>query len=270
MAITKVPGSLGDTPFTAVPMYLQLYVLPTNTLNSGDGQWREIKISDFDSASSYILPPPKIGMGQGTHSENMDDVQFWQVSSVGDKARMILGDTIFYGVSKALGYFGMNGYAEANYDYMVGGSRIPPDLSAMQYKGMRKRAYNFSFELFAYTQADHQIINDFCTNMHKSCMPQAKVTSPGGISTKTIYTPSVFWFKILRDDNGAYSTAITNSFFVDPKPCTMIGFNSSAVDYMAIDSTYNRPSRIAINMIMSEIEPVVVNNGNVKSLFEVT
>jgi len=272
MSAIRVPDTLGKTPFTATPMYLQLYVRETKDLDAGNGgKWREIKTSEVESGISYILPAPKIGMGLGTHSENMDEVEFWQVSSVGDKARMILGDTIFYGVSKVVeGFAGSQGLA--NYNYIFGKSQIPKDLSALQFKGNRKRAYNFSFELFAYEQNDHVDIRDFCNSMHKACMVKGRSqTSSGGVDEIVLNTPAVFSFKIHSGNaEGAVGNEITNNFFLSPKPCMMIGFNSSAVDYMAINSSYEYPSRVAINMILAEIEPVVVDqSGNVVSMFEI-
>lgn len=269
MAATRVPNSLGNYPATATPMYLQLFYKETRDIDPNNGgKWREIKLAEVKGNESFILPPPKIGMGLGTHSENMDEVEFWQVSSVGDKARMILGDTIFYGVSKALNAFGVNGFA--NYNYIFGKSQIPADLSAMQFKGTRKRAYNFSFELFAYQDNDHQRIQSFCNTMHKACMVKGRTrTGAGGGDEIVLNTPAVFAFSIHAANGQNLGSDITNNFFLDPKPCMMIGFNSSAVDYMAVDSTYSFPSRIAINMILAEIEPVVVNpEGQVKSMFE--
>lgn len=256
-SVIRIPPSLGNYPATATPIYLSITAAETRTIK----KWRNITPSDVYSNANvtYILPPPKIGLGLGTHSESMDDVQFWQTSSVGDKARMILGDTIFYGVSKAITGFTENEYAD--YDYMIGGSKLSKDLSALQYRGMRKRAYNFSFELFAFTNDDFQSIVGFMNYMHKLSMPKA--------FQKTLYTPAVFIFSILQgNENGTIGASITNNWFFSPKPCTMIGFNTSAVDYIPISGSYSAPARVAVNMLLAEIEPVV-HTGTVTSIFEI-
>lgn len=257
----RVPLSLGKYPATATPLYLSLTAAETKAMKT----WRNITpgMVYSNSSETYILPPPKIGMGLGTHSESMDEVEFWQTSSVGDKARMILGDVIFYGVSKVIGDFVDGAQNYANYQYMFGKSTLPRDLSALQYKGMRKRAYNFSFELFAYKNDDFEAIVDFTKSMHSFCMPK-------GDYNNTMYTPAVFMFNILQGGgDGNIGNDVTNNWFFSPKPCTMIGFNSSAVDYMAINGSYSSPARVAVNMLLAEIEPVVLVDGAVKSIFEI-
>jgi hypothetical protein len=260
--VFRIPGSLGKLSTTATPLYLQLFRKETSVLK----KWRNITNADVIDGDSYILPPPKIGMGLGTHSENMDEVQFWQVSSVGDKARMILGDTVFYGVSRVIEGFQQSASGLANYEYLIGKSSIPKDLTALQFKGTRKRAYNFSFELFAAQQTDYFDIAQWVRTMHIASM----IKSEGGGDSLTLYTPSVFTFSIhAGSENGNVGGDVTNNWFFSPKPCMMIGFNSSAVDYQAIDGTYSTPARVAVNMILAEIEPVVFSSG-VKSVFEVT
>lgn len=258
----RVPLSLGNYPATATPLYLSLTAAETKAMKT----WRNITPGMVygNASQTYFLPPPKIGMGLGTHSESMDEVEFWQTSSVGDKARMILGDVIFYGVSKVFDGFLDSTTNLANYNYMLGKDKTPRDLSALQYKGMRKRAYNFSFELFAYKNDDFDAITNFTKSMHAFCMPK-------GDYSNTMYTPAVFMFNILQGSgNGNIGSDVTNNWFFSPKPCMMIGFNSSAVDYMSINGSYTSPARVAVNMLLAEIEPVVLVDGVVKSVFEIT
>ena len=250
-----IPPSLGKYPETATPLYLVLTQQDTSSLDRGSGKWRNISLNEV-SGRQYILPAPKVGLGVGTHSANLDEAKFWQTSSVGDKARMVFGDTIFYamgGLLQDVGYGTETGRA-----YIAGGSNIPKDLSAIQYKGMKKRAYSFSFELFAFTNADFDAITQFCRDMHSYCMPVA-------LGNGTLSTPSVFRINLINNSQ----VDVTNNWLFQPQVCTMTAFNSSALDYISIDANNTSPARVGVNMVLAEIEPVVNVGGQVATSAEV-
>lgn len=250
-----IPPSLGQYPETATPLYLVLTQQDTSSLDGGYGKWRNITLSEING-NQYILPAPKVGLGLGTHSANLDEAKFWQTSSVGDKARMVFGDTIFYAVGGVLSDVGYE--TETGRAYIAGGSNIPRDLSAIQYKGMKKRAYSFSFELFAFTNGDFNVITQFCRNMHSHCMPVV-------LGNDTVSTPSVFKIQLVNN-NGV---DVTSNWLFQPQPCTMTAFNSSALDYISIDGNNTSPARVGVNMVLAEIEPVLNLNGNVVTSGEV-
>jgi hypothetical protein len=252
-----VPPSLNRYPETATPLYLVLTQQDTSVLNGGEGKWRNIRLSEI-TGNQYVLPAPKVGLGLGTHSANLDEAKFWQTSSVGDKARMVFGDTIFYAMGGLLNDVGYDTETGRAAGYIAGGANIPKDLSAIQYKGMKKRAYSFSFELFAFTNADFNVITQFCRNMHSHCMPAV-------LNNGTLSTPSVFRIQIM---NSGF-TDVTNNWLFQPQPCTMTAFNSSALDYISIDGNNTSPARVGVNMVLAEIEPVVNVGGNVATTAEV-
>jgi hypothetical protein len=246
-----IPPSLGNFPETRTPLYLVLTQQDTYSL----GKWRNISLGEV-SGKTYVLPAPKTGLGIGTHSANLDEARFWQTSSVGDKARMIFGDTLYYAVGGLVGdvLYGDEGLARDSTGYVFGGSNIPKDLSALQYKGMKKRAYSFSFELFAFTNNDFDSITQFCRDMHSYSMP---IKTSAGINT-----PSVFKINIVNSGG----KDVTNNWLFQPQPCMMAAFNSSALDYISINANYTSPARVGINMVLTEIEPVVNVDGNVRSV----
>lgn len=245
-----IPPSLGNFPETKTPLYLALTRQDTSVL----GKWKNIRLNDI-SGDVYVLPAPKTGLGLGTHSANLDEARFWQTSSVGDKARMIFGDTLYYAVGGLIGdVFNDKGQAEDSTGAIFGGSNIPKDLSNLQYKGMKKRAYSFSFELFAFTNNDFNAITQFCRDMHSYSMPLRTAT---GLST-----PSVFRINIVNSGG----RDVTNNWLFQPQPCMMAAFNSSALDYISIDANYTSPARVGVNMVLIEIEPVVNVNGNVQTV----
>lgn len=253
---TRVPPSLNKYPATAVPLFLALTKRETYEIE----KWRRIKNSEVNG-KTFILPAPKSGMAHGTHSSNLDEATFWQTNSFGDKARMVFGDTIYMGIGNLLGTvtFSDSGVLE-EYNNITGGSSTPKDLTAIQYKGMKKRAYSFSFELFAYDQDDFLAISNFIHEMHAASMPKK-------FGSK-MRTPAAFRFRVLN----ASGTDVTNNFFLQPKPCTMMAFNSTGLDYLSVSSDGKYPARVGVNMVLGEIEPVVyvgsAPNGQVLSVFE--
>lgn len=253
----RIPPSLGQYPETATPLYLLLTQQDTSVLDNGNGKWRNITLDEING-NQYLLPAPKVGLGIGTHSANLDEAKFWQTSSVGDKARMVFGDTIFYAMGGLLNDVGYDTATGRSRSYISGGSNIPKDLSAIQYKGMKKRAYSFSFELFAFTNQDFDVITQFCRNMHSHCMPLA-------LGNGTLSTPSVFRINLINNSG----SDVTNNWLFQPQPCTISAFNSSALDYISIDANNTSPARVGVNMVLAEIEPVVNVNGNVATSAEV-
>lgn len=251
MSSFLVPPSLGQYPETATPLYLVLTQQDTSALNDANGKWRNITLDEINGVQ-YTLPAPKVGLGIGTHSANLDEAKFWQTASVGDKARMVFGDTIFYamqGIGKDIGFFDPD---SGNVSYVAGGANIPTDLSAIQYRGLKKRAYSFSFELFAFTPSDFDVIAQFCRNMHSHSMPVV-------LANGTFSTPSVFKIQIVNDQG----SDVTDNWLFQPQPCMMAAFNSTALDYISIDSNYSSPARVGVNMVLNEIEPLVNEDGNV-------
>jgi len=245
-----VPPSLNQYPETYTPLYLVLTQASTSSL----GKWRGVKNEDING-NSFMLPAPKVGLGIGTHSVNLDEAKFWQTSSVGDKARMIFGDTLYYAVSSQGGVpFATN---TGLYPIISGGPNIPKDLSALQYRGMKKRAYSFSLELFAFTNQDFSVIQQFCKSMHAASMP----TIDGN---GNLVAPSIWKIQIFNSSDGE----VTNNWLFEPQPCSMLAFNSSALDYISIDSGYQYPARVGINMVMAEIEPVLWTGGVVATVPE--
>lgn len=247
-----IPPSLGKYPETSTPLYLAITQQDTSVL----GKWRGIKLNEVDG-ETYILPAPKTGLGVGSHSVNLDEARFWQTSSVGDKARMIFGDTLYFSVGAAKDVlFNTLGLADAEQSSpaIFGGANVPADLSALQYRGMKKRAYSFSFELFAFTNGDFEAITNFCRKMHLNSMTLKK--------NADLYTPSVFRINIVNS-NGL---DVTNNWLFQPQPCMMAAFNSSALDYVSIDANYTSPARVGINMVLAEIEPVASNGNNVEQI----
>ena len=136
----KVPPSLGSYPATSSPLYLTLTYVTTQSL----GKWR--KVNSFAPTGAFLLPPPKVGLGTSTQTNVSDDVSVWSANlPIGQAARILTGDTLYYGLGKGGDWLGGDG---ADFDYVVGGGAVPKDLSALQYKGNKKRAYNFSFKSF--------------------------------------------------------------------------------------------------------------------------
>jgi hypothetical protein len=112
--------------------------------------------------------------------------------------------------------------------------------------------------LFAFEPGDFSTIAQFCRNMHSHAMPLV-------LANGTMSTPSVFKIQIIND-NGS---DVTNDWLFQPQPCSLMAFNSTALDYVSIDSSYSSPARVGINMVLAEIEPVVNDNGNVAIAGEV-
>lgn len=253
MAFT-IPPSLNKFRETRTPLYLVLTEQSTAILK----RWRDIRLQDI-GGNTYILPAPKTGLGIGTHSVNLDEAMFWQTSSVGDKARMIFGDTLYYAVGALNDVaFDDSGKVRDSAGYITGASTIPKDLSAIQYRGMKKRAYSFSFELFAFTNEDFDAITTFCRRMHLHSMPT--IGSDG-----TLNTPSAFRINLVNNKG----RDVTNNWLFQPQPCMMTAFNSSALDYISIDANNTSPARVGVNMVLAEIESVINYGGNVETVPEV-
>ena len=235
-----IPTSLGQYPATATPLYLELrYQLTRETK-----QWRNIV--EVDGSEGFILPAPKTGLGMATQSVALDEVGFWQTSGLGDKARMVLGDTIYYGVQEMANRV----IGGEDKTYISGGGIVPNNLSALQYKGMKKRAYNFSFQLYAYDADDMTSIIDFVTGMHALSMPWGG--SDGGAK---LYAPAVFQPRILKADMSTEAIG----WLLNPKPCTMLTFNSSGGQYAVQEN--GGPAVVTCSMLLAEIEPVLWNGG---------
>lgn len=245
MAI-PVPPSLGKYPATSSPLYLSLrYALPSEL-----GKWRNI--DSIPGEQGYLLPPPKFGLGMATQAVALDEVSMWSANiPLADKARMVVGDTAYYAVASAAAKFGLGDGAD--YDYITGGASVPKELSALQYKGLKKRAYNFSFQLFAYDAGDSLAISNFVENMHSLCMP--RINQSEG-STK-VSAPAIFQPRIVDENMNE-----VNAWLFQPMPCTMLTFNSSGGQYASAEN--GKPAVMTISMIMAEIESVVFDSGQVK------
>lgn len=245
--IVKVPPSLGNYPATSSPLYLTLTYAGTQNL----GKWR--KVENFAPDGAFLLPPPKVGLGTSTQSNVSDDVSQWNASlPLGERVRMLTSDTAFYALGKASELFGSGG---ADYDYVAGGGAVPPDLSSLQFKGMKKRAYNFSFQLFAYDQGDAEAIADFVETMHALCLPAGvQFQSNSGVK-KMVFAPAIFR-PIITDLAGN----IPKGWLVEPQPCTMLTFNTSGGQYAS--QFLGNPAVITVNMLMAEIEPIYYDAQN--------
>jgi hypothetical protein len=248
---TYVPPSLGSTPATSSPIYLGLRYQTAQEL----GKWRKIK--NIDGGNEFILPPPKAGLGMATQSVALDEVSMWSANiPMAERARLVIGDTAYYAVSSALTAFSGGG---SDIDYIAGGAKIPRDNAALVYKGLKKRAYNFSFQLFAYDQDDLTYIGGWIELMHSLCMPTS-----GSANGKTyLYAPAIFQPRIIDSNSNEVS-----GWLYQPQPCTMLTFNSSGGQYASAGPS-GRPAVITVSMIMAEIESVInAGPGQVQQTWE--
>lgn len=247
-SVIKVPSSLGSFAQTSAPIYLALKCAKTSQLL----RTRDIETLD-ENTITYLLPPPKQGLGQSTQNAALDEVNMWTNSmSSGDKFRAVMGDTVQYGVGKLIEMAAPS----TSVDYLAGGARVPKDITALSFKGIRKRTYSFSIQLFAYTADDVNSITNFVTNMHLLTLPEALVEEGGA---QTYFAPAIFQPSIVLFDG----TTQVDGWLVQPKPCFMLTFNTSGGQFASVGDATGKPGVITVNMLMAEIEPVVAKNGKV-------
>lgn len=247
-SVLKVPCSLGSNAQTSAPIYLALKYAKTSQLL----KTRDIETLD-ENASVYLLPPPKQGLGQSTQNAALDEVNMWTNSmSSGDKFRAVMGDTVQYGVGKIIELAAPS----SSVDYLAGGARVPKDITALSFKGIRKRTYSFSIQLFAYTADDVDCITNFVNNMHLLTLPEAAVEEEGA---QTYFAPAIFQPSIVNYDG---STEV-QGWLVQPRPCFMLTFNTSGGQFASVGNASGRPGVITVNMLMAEIEPVVAKQDDV-------
>lgn len=241
----RIPSSLGQNPATSAPIYLELkYQL------SGSGKrWKNVK--ELSGSNGFLLPPPKTGLGMASQSTNIDEMSIFSVPSVSDTARSIAGDSLFYGISSLLN-------EEGQPDYVAGGVNVPNDLSFLRFRGFKKRVYQFGIQLFAYNSQDAQSIQEFVTTMHTIAAPLAS----GGAGKQKLFVPAMFQPRIITSGGNE-----AKGFLVNPRPCTLMNFSSSAGKYTS--TIGGNPAIMSISIALAEIEPVVNHDGTIRSQFEI-
>jgi len=243
-SVTRIPPSLGSNQATSVPFFFQLTFGLTQ-------KWKEQLRSDIGSDGgtvTYILPPPKQGINTSTQTQNANEMQFWQLNYT-DAGRVGGVSQIMYAVQNAVTKWA-GGNGDEDLLAMSGGKYLQQDLSRIQFKGSKKRGYQFGFELWAYTDQDTEKIRDFNRVMHAATMTQA-TNGPWPFRV-----PPLFRFSIVTQASGGpASVDITNNYFVDPQPCTLVAFNSTTLTETPVIDNNNRSGRILVNMTFLEIEP---------------
>lgn len=250
MTVTRVPNSLGAYRQTSAPLYLALAYVKSQNLEGG--RWRGV--NGFVSDGIFILPPPKSGLGTSTQQSVMDDVSIWSaVLSTSDRIRQVTSDSAAYGIGEMGNYLPF--IDSPDFDYPRGGVTVPPDKTGLRYGGIRKRVWNFSFQLFAYTEDDAKSIKDFADTMHKLCLPGVK---PGEGGQKSLTVPAMFYPRIV--DHTMSQEAY--GWIIEPQPCTMLAFSTSAGQYASVSN--GQPGVLSVNMVLGEIEPIVVEGNTIK------
>lgn len=247
MAYVSVPRSLGQKPATSAPIYLSLRY----QVNNAGSRYR--KLGTVSGGNGYRLPPPKTGLGMASQNSTLDDMSVYTIPSVSDFARSIAGDSLFYGISSALGQED----AANQVDYVAGGAGIPKNITFTQYKGMKKRVYQFGIQLFAYDASDANDIAEFVRTMHALSAPRVSVS--GG--DPKLYAPAIFQPRIVTAAGGE-----AEGFLIDPKPCVLLSFTSSAGKYTSVIN--GRPGIMSISIALAEIEPVVSEGTTIRQQYE--
>lgn len=246
MAFKDVPRSLQTRPATSAPIYLSLRY----QINSSGKKWKNL--GSVSGENGFRLPPPKTGLGMASHSTNLDEMSVYSVPSVSDVARSIAGDSLFYGISSMLGTEG-----KEDTDYIQGGVGIPKNLTFLRYAGMKKRVYQFGIQLYAYDTNDANDIADFVRTMHALAAPRVSVS--GG--NPKLYAPAIFQPRITTAAGGE-----ADGFLIDPQPCTLLSFTSSAGKYTSIIN--GKPGIMTVSIALAEIEPVVAEGNTIRQQFE--
>lgn len=246
MAFTPVPRSLGTKPATTAPLYLSLRY----QINSSGKKWKNL--GSVSGENGYLLPPPKTGLGMASQSTNLDEMSVYSVPSVSDVARSIAGDSLFYGVSSLLGTD-----EKEDLDYIQGGVTVPKNLQFLRFAGMKKRVYQFGIQLYAYDANDADDIASFVRTMHSLAAPRVSVSA----GNPKLYAPAIFQPRIVTAGGGE-----AEGFLIDPKPCALLSFTSSAGKYTSILG--GKPAIMTISIALAEIEPVVAEGNTIRQQFE--
>lgn len=243
----RIPSSLGQNPATSSPIYLSLKY----RLGGSGKRWKNL--SEVSGGDGFLLPPPKTGLGMSSQSTNIDEMSMYTVPALSSEfARSIAGDAVFYGISSLLS-------DEAGpTDYVAGGENVPNDLSFLRFRGFKKRVYQFGIQLFAYNAQDATDIEEFVQTMHTIAAPLAS----GSNGKQKLYVPAVFQPRIVTAGGND-----TKGFLINPRPCTLLNFSSSAGKYTSIVN--GKPGIMSISIALAEIEPVVNYNGEIRSQFEI-
>lgn len=246
----KIPPSLGNFPATSTPLYFSL----TGKLT---GQWKEQDSDKITSSPNiqYILPIPKTGFNLSTSVGNSDEMSLLSMSLGGAVSSTGVGQ-ILYGVYQSMTKG--DEYEKAmSHDLAAGeagGVLLPSDKTRIRFRGGNKRAYQFSFELWAYTNEDAVAIQQFMRTMHACTMTQTTDGVPSGAGELGLYfrVPPLFVFGVLGENGIA---DVTNRFFVDPKPCMLVGFHTSTLPDPPNLTPAQYSGRIYATMSFAEVEP---------------
>lgn len=240
VAAERIPFNLNKNQSMAVPLFLRL------GLGYGrNGKWMEVVRSRVDVQKSYLLPPPK-GIHISTQTNNSNEVQFWQLSL--SQAAQVAGSNIVYTAASSLTNF-FKDKDEQNDQLSVGGGLyLPADLTRIQFRGSRKRGYQFGFELWAMNAQDATSIKNFVRTMHAATMTQ--VVEQG--RPYPFKVPPFVVFDIVGSDG---ETNYTNEYFVDPQPCTIVALNTTTLHPDPIVNANNKSGRMVVNMTLLEVEP---------------
>lgn len=275
LSASSIPPSLNNgNPATAVPLYFKLDIGTTP-------RWKEIALEDITNVYSFLLPPPKSGLNYATVSYNQNDVNLWQ-TGIMDSIKSSATYQLIFGSGKETvsNFFGQKDekIAEMKEDIssvLAGGGGVPKDLTRIQYRGNSKRAYQFGFDLIAYTEADAVAIKDFIRIVNAASLTRLNYTEETR-STYPFYIPGFFTFSILNAGGGApgqVPTDITKNFFLDPKPCHMTSVTVNTLQDYGILTSDNVSGRYYLTINLSEIEPIAWsgpwNTGDVVMQFEV-
>lgn len=238
-AAERIPSNLNKNQSMAVPLFLRL------GLGYGqNGKWMEVNRSRVNVQRSYLLPPPK-GIHISTQTNNTNEVQFWQLSL--SQAAQVAGSNIVYTAASSMNPF--TDKDEKNDQLSVGGGiYLPPDLTRIQFRGSRKRGYQFGFELWAQTSQDAESIRKFVRTMHAATMTQV---NEGG-NPYPFKVPPFVIFDIVGSDG---ETKYTENYFVDPQPCTIVALNTTTLHPDPVVNTFNKSGRMVVNMTLLEVEP---------------
>lgn len=239
----KIPGSLHSNQFTSVPFFFKLTFGFTS-------KWKEILRTDIPDSVSYLLPPPAQGINTTTQTQNSNEMQFWQLST-GDKGKVSGIQNVIYTIQNSLPEWAPFSSRDSNLS-LYGGKYIPKDLSRIQYKGSKKRGYQFGFELWTYNDTDAEDMRKFNRTMHAAAM-----THTSSNTTYPFRIPPLFKFDIVDASlsSNVSGDIITNNYFVDPQPCTLVAFNSSPLTETPVVGKDKKSGRMIVHMTLLEIEP---------------
>jgi hypothetical protein len=93
--------------------------------------------------------------------------------------------------------------------------------------------------------------------MHALSAPRVSVS--GG--DPKLYAPAIFQPRIVTASGGE-----AEGFLIDPKPCILLSFTSSAGKYTSVVN--GKPAIMSVSIAMAEIEPVVSEGTTIRQQYE--